>query len=224
MSAVLNIGRQDYERKVIYKDFKLSPLPIQIDDSYNLYFQNKEKKLFKFNIESISKGIIELERILGEVQINSPKDNWQGDSIVFTDNELISKTGEYRKSIPYGIEIMLHCKCTPIIDRYGYIRDLHSDQSKDIETLTWIRQCISDKILNVKIRKSNLNHFNNELFKSINNQHLEVVEINSEDESVWAEFERLRDHQKKQLEKTEPENTDVWSHTSNVDKYDIKKV
>jgi len=198
MSLELIAENQNFEPKTYYKaykDFRLSPLPIQIDDSYNLYFQNKEEKLFKFSIKEIADDFFRSGRILGEVHNHSPEDSWHGESILLTDNELIAKTGEYRKSIPYGIELMLHYKFTPIIDRYGYIRNLPCNKVEDIKILTWIRMSITHKVLNAKIRKYNKNRFNADLFMPKNSLNLELVEINCEDEKVWADLEKLKNKQ-----------------------------
>lgn len=200
MSQVMRSGNQDFQDKILYKDFRLAPLPIQIDDSFDLYFQNKEKRLFKFNIEAIAEDLFTAGRVLGEVHVNSPQDSWHGDSIILTDDELITKTGENRKSIPYGVELMLHYKFTPIIDRFGYIRNLACNKVEDIKILTWIRMNITHKVLNAKIRKYNKNRFNMACFTPIDSQNVELVEINCEDEKVWVDLEKLRPKPKKVLE------------------------
>ena len=63
MSQVMRSDDQDFKDKILYKDFRLSPLPIQIDDSFDLYFQNKENKLFKFNVEAIAGDLFTAGRV-----------------------------------------------------------------------------------------------------------------------------------------------------------------
>jgi hypothetical protein len=203
--------------KRVYRDPKESPLPIQIDGTSNLYFLNKNKKLLKINIETIADTFFESGKVVGEIEMQSHKDNWDGDSIILADISLISKTGETRKSIPYGIELMLHHNITPVIDRRGFIRDLYSE--KDAATLASIRQIIAEKNLDLNARQANQNRLET-TFPASNtqSQDVEVVEIADDNEALWAEFERLRAKQKEDLGKT-IENADIWSR-SHADKYD----
>jgi len=203
--------------KKIYRDPKESPLPIQIDGTSNLYFLNKDKKLLKINIETIAEAFFESGKVVGEVELQSHKDSWDGDSILLADISLISKTGETRKSIPYGIELMLHHNITPVIDRNGYIRDLYSE--KDAETLSSIRQLIAEKNLDPGSRDYNINQLEKSRANTtLQDQNMEVLEIEEDNEALWAEFERLRSKQKQDTGNN-TDNADIWSH-SNADKYD----
>jgi len=203
--------------KKIYRDPKESPLPIQIDGTSNLYFLNKDKKLLKINIETIAEAFFESGKVVGEVELQSHKDSWDGDSILLADIGLISKTGETRKSIPYGIELMLHHNITPVIDRNGYIRDLYSE--KDAETLSSIRQLIAEKNLDPGSRDYNINQLEKSRANTtLQDQNMEVLEIEEDNEALWAEFERLRSKQKQDTGNN-TDNADIWSH-SNADKYD----
>jgi len=203
--------------KKIYRDPKESPLPIQIDGTSNLYFLNKDKKLLKINIETIAEAFFESGKVVGEVELQSHKDSWDGDSILLADIGLISKTGETRKSIPYGIELMLHHNITPVIDRNGYIRDLYSE--KDAETLSSIRQLIAEKNLDPGSRGYNINQLEKSRANTtLQDQNMEVLEIEEDNEALWAEFERLRSKQKQDTGNN-TDNADIWSH-SNADKYD----
>ncbi|NNJ90246.1 MAG: hypothetical protein HKP55_01110 [Gammaproteobacteria bacterium] len=206
--------------KKIYRDPKESPLPIQIDGSSNLYFLNKNKKLLKINIENIAETFFESGKMVGEIEKQSHKDSWEGDSILLADIGLISKTGETRKSIPYGIELMLHHHITPVIDRYGYIRDLYSE--KDAKTLSCIRDLIAEKNLDPNSRTCNINTLDKNHSKTtLKEQQLEVLEIEEDNEALWAEFERLRAKQKQDMGKN-INNIDIWSR-SHADKYDKGK-
>jgi len=203
--------------KKIYRDPKESPLPIQIDGTSNLYFLNKHKKLLKINIETIAEAFFESGKVVGEVELQSHKDSWDGDSILLADISLISKTGETRKSIPYGIELMLHHNITPVIDRNGYIRDLYSE--KDAETLSSIRQLIAEKNLDPSSRSYNINQLEkSQVNTTLQDQNMEVLEIEEDNEALWEEFERLRSKQKQDTGNN-TDNADIWSH-SNADKYD----
>lgn len=201
-----------------YRDPKESPLPIQIDGTSNLYFLNNEKKLLKINIETIADTFFETGKVVGEIEMNSLRDSWDGDSIILGDNELISKTGETRKSIAYGIELLLYHEITPVIDRNGLIRDLHSEH--DVETLASIRQLIADKNLNLKSRTTNINQLEKPLATTVTLgvETMEVIEIDDDDEALWEEFERLRAKQKSAIE-TPEEDAAIWEH-SHADKYD----
>jgi hypothetical protein len=204
--------------KKIYRDPKESPLPIQIDGSSNLYFLNKNQKLLKINIETIAETFFESGKMVGEIEKQSHKDGWEGDSILLADIGLISKTGETRKSIPYGIELMLHHQITPVIDRHGNIRDLYSE--KDAKTLSCIRDLIAEKNLDPNSRTCNINKLDKNHSKTtLKEQHLEVLEIEEDNEALWAEFERLRAKQKQDMGKSTSGNTDIWAH-SKADKYD----
>jgi len=203
--------------KKIYRDPKESPLPIQIYGTSNLYFLNREKKLLKINIQSIAKTFFQSGRVVAEMEQQTPRDSWEGDSILLTDIDLISKTGETRKSIPYGIELMLHHGITPVIDRNGYIRDLYSE--KDAQTLSSIRQLIAAKNLDPDCRTFNLN----KLDKTQSNinpeaQNMEVLEIEEDNEALWEEFERLRSKQRADSGQVN-DDADIWSR-SHAAKYD----
>ena len=204
--------------KKIYRDPKESPLPIQIDGTSNLYFLNKDKKLLKINIETIAETFFESGKVVGEIEMQSHKDTWDGDSIILADVNLIAKTGEARKSIAYGIELMLHHEITPVIDRNGLIRDLYSE--KDSQTLASIRQLIAEKNLHPDTRIFNVNQLEKSEATSVTDadENMEVLEIEEDNEALWAEFERLREKQKKSAQST-IENADIWSH-SHADKYD----
>ncbi len=207
--------------KKIYRDPKESPLPIQIDGTSNLYFLNKQHKLLKINIETIAESFFQSGKVVGEIEMQSHKDSWDGDSIILADIGLISKTGETRKSIPYGIELMLHHDITPVIDRNGYIRDLYSE--KDAATLASIRQLIAEKNLSPESRSENVNQLEKSQATSVTlgDQNMEVVEIEDDNEALWAEFERLRAKQKQDLGKT-IENADIWTRT-HWDKFEKDK-
>ena len=205
--------------KKIYRDPKESPLPIQIDGTSNLYFLNKDKKLLKINIETIAETFFESGKVIAEMEQQTHRDSWDGDSILLTDISLISKTGETRKSIPYGIELMLHHGITPVIDRNGYIRDLYSE--KDAQILSSIRQLIAEKNLDPDCRTCNINKLDKNLSNTtLEEQEMEVVEIEEDNAALWEEFERLRAKQKEDMgEATTSDDADIWSR-SHAAKYD----
>ena len=207
--------------KKFYKDFKQSPLPIQINDSKELYFRNCELKLLKINIGTISDTVFSDDNIIGEIEISTDNDHWDGDSIILHDDNLITRTGERRKSIAYGIELLLHHGLTPFLDFNGYIRSMHLHDDKT--TLNLVRQMIQEKNLNLALRKLNRNKLDIEEVKAIveSNADIEVSEIESDDEALWAEFERLRHKQAPApANNTAQADEDIWSSRSNVDKYD----
>lgn len=205
--------------KKIYRDPKQSPLPIQIDGTSNLYFLNKDEKLLKINIEAIAQTFFESGKIVAEMEQHTHKDSWEGDSIILTDVGLISKTGETRKSIPYGIELMLHHQITPVIDRNGYIRDLYSE--KDAQILSSIRQLIAEKNLDPDCRTCNINQLDkSQPITTPKEQDVDVLETEEDNEALWEEFERLRAKQKQDMgQPTTTEDSDIWSR-SHAAKYD----
>lgn len=205
--------------KKIYRDPKESPLPIQMDGTSNLYFLNNNKKLLKINIQSIAETFFESGKVVAEMEQQTNRDNWEGDSILLTDINLISKTGETRKSIPYGIELMLHHGITPVIDRNGYIRDLYSE--KDAKTLSSIRQLIAEKNLDTHCRTCNINQLDRTRSNTtLQEQDMDVLEVEEDNEALWEEFERLRAKQKQDSgQATTSGDADIWSR-SHADKYD----
>lgn len=212
--------------KKFYADVKTAPLPVQIDSSFNLYFQNSQKKLLKISVKSIADQVFSSAQIIARLEFGVPGDRWSGNSIVLTDNDLINKTGEVRKSIAYGIELMLHHRITPIIDRRGLIRNITIGD--DSETLASLRQLIAEKNIDTSLRSNNLNHVDSKSFATFGSENLQVIEINNADEALWAEFERLRSKQR--VEKSRPgaqpgsrsgneDDGDIWAYT-HADKYD----
>ena len=205
--------------KKIYRDPKQSPLPIQIDGTSNLYFLNKNQKLLKINIQAIADTFFESGKVVAEMEQQTHRDSWDGDSILLTDINLISKTGETRKSIPYGIELMLHHRITPVIDRNGYIRDLYSE--KDAKILSSIRQLIAEKNLDPNCRTCNINQLERPRSEStLQDQDMDVLEIEEDNEALWEEFERLRAKQKQDSgQAAASDDADIWS-SSHAAKYD----